>query len=90
MAYDKELRELPLAHSYMCLRIEHENDSSIPDDCSCGAEAKASDLLRRVEVEARIGELEHLISLQIDVGKLIPVKTVINRIGQLKALKGEK
>lgn len=36
--------------------------------------------------EARIGELEYLVALQVDVGKLIPLKTVIERLTELRAL----
>lgn len=56
------------------------------------ATSKIIDLIDRQTAEAvraaRIGELEYLIAQQIDVGKLIPLKTVVERKAELEEADG--
>jgi hypothetical protein len=48
--------KLPVSHNYACLRIEHDEDSSIPDDCSCGSEDKIT-VAANEYAEARVREI---------------------------------
>jgi hypothetical protein len=42
-AVDDEL--IPFSHYTECLRLLHEDDATIPDDCSCGAELRMKQAL---------------------------------------------
>jgi hypothetical protein len=42
-AVDDEL--IPISHRTECLRLLHEDDATIPDDCSCGAELRMKQAL---------------------------------------------
>jgi hypothetical protein len=64
--------KLPVSHNYACLRIEHDEDSSIPDDCSCGSEDKIT-VAANEYAEARVREI-----IGDDEPKPVPDETGFN------------